>query len=173
MKKLLFIQKGSLCYIKVIVRNWYRRLGVSRANCLLHEALLAVTVRVLQGVELVKERSLLVLSTSGTSGVVASGVLALADVVTEALTSGLAGVGAGQAGASRAVVASGGTSQAGASGGTVTSTGAGADGVLTLAKILTETLASGAGLAVTSLAGETGASVRAGKTGAGVRASKT
>jgi hypothetical protein len=77
------------------------------ASCLLHEALLAVTVRVLHGVELVKERRLLVLG--GTS--VAGGVLALADVLTEALTSG----------------ASVGTSQAGAGGGTslaVTSVGA-------------------------------------------------
>lgn len=172
MKKLLFIQKSSLCYIKVIFRNWYHRLGVSRANCLLHEALLAVTVRVLQRVELVKERSLLVLSTSGTGGVVASGVLTLADVITKALASGLAGAGAGQARASRAVVASGRASQAGASGGTVACTST-ANSALTLANILAETLASGAGLAVTSLTGQAGTSVRAGKTGASVRAGKS
>jgi hypothetical protein len=76
------------------VRDYNHRLGVSWASCLLHEALLAVTVRVLHGVELVKERRLLVLS--GTS--VAGGVLALAGVLTKTVASG-ASVGTGQTGA--------------------------------------------------------------------------
>jgi hypothetical protein len=165
------------------VRDYNHRLGVSWASCLLHEALLAVTVRVLHGVELVKERRLLVLS--GTS--VAGGVLALADVLAEALAGG----------------ASVGTSQAGASGGaglTVTSVGAGETGAsvgtgqasagvraseagasLTVASLAviavkgTLTLSDKAGASAASVrgAGKAGTSlavtsVGAGKTGAGV-----
>jgi hypothetical protein len=141
--------------LKVIVRDCNHRLGYLGANCLLHEALLAVTVRVLHGVELVQERRLLVLSGASVAG----SVLALADVLAEALTGGTS-VGAGDTGTSV------GTGQARASGGAVASTSARTKSVLTLANILAEALASGASLTVTSLAGEAGASVRASEAGA-------
>jgi hypothetical protein len=133
------------------VRDFNHRLGVSWASCLLHEALLAVTVGVLHGVELVKERGLLVLS--GTS--VAGSVLALTDVLTEALASG-ASVGASQAGAS------------GGAGLAVTSVGAGQASAGVRASEAGSSLTV-AGLTVVAVEGTLTLSDKAGASAASVR----